>query len=86
VPPFTGDDVRAALEPFGATPGDMQIVEAERGTWSAQFYVVDRNYHSDGVNLEIWSDLDPDAAGHWVASRSACRRPAATASTSSGRG
>jgi hypothetical protein len=51
---------------FGANLGDLTVVEAESGATSADWWVGERDEMSDGRMLEIWSDRETDALGHWA--------------------
>ena len=40
--------------------------EAERGGCSADWYLAARDFDSEGWNAEIYTEREPDEAGHWI--------------------
>jgi hypothetical protein len=54
------------MKALGANLGDVTVVEAESGAASADWWVSERDWMSDGFIHEIWSDRDPDTLGHWA--------------------
>jgi len=66
ISPLDLAEVRQVFEAFGAARGDLTVVEAESGATSADWWVNERDATSDGRLLEIWSDRETDALGHWA--------------------
>ena len=56
--------VRDALASYGGGATTPIVIEAERGGRSAQWYLAQRDAQSEGLNVEIWSDQEPDEGGH----------------------